>query len=51
MTTNTHIEEKARAQIILNISEVERRINEGANEYLQLLNVLTSIYKQIILSS
>lgn len=51
LSENETINDVAKSRIILHISEVERRINEGANEYLQLLNVLTCIYQNITLEN
>lgn len=38
-----NIEDKSKAKILFEISNIEKNINDGANEYIQLLKILTMI--------
>lgn len=40
---NDDIEDKSKATILFEISDIEKNINDGANEYIQLLKLLTMV--------
>jgi len=40
---SNNIEDKKKAQILFEISNIEKNINDGANEYIQLLKLITMI--------
>lgn len=42
---NSNLDDKAKSIICINISETQKKLNDGADEYLQLLNVLVYIKK------
>lgn len=43
IVNSTNIEDKSKAKILFEISNIEKSINDGANEYIQLLKLLTMI--------
>jgi len=41
--TNDNINDKSKAKILFEISDIEKNINDGANEYIQLLKLITML--------